>query len=192
MKQLLLWGWMAIAAVACNTPGTGEQPSAADTASSPQVSAQEPDTTKQLFSATAILDAYFALGTALFEEQATGITNAANTLGNKLQAGPVTELPAVQQKEVKEIIEASVENAAHIAASKDQPGHQREHFQMLSEDLYDLVKIAGTKTVVYKFTCASLNNGKGGSWLSNQQTLKNPYTGAARNNCGTITETVNP
>ncbi len=188
MKQLFLWGGMAIVITACNTTETGKQPTATGT----QTFTREADTTKRSFSSAEILDAYFVLGTALFEEQSTGITNAAGALGNKLQTQLVTGLPAAQQKEVQEIIEASVENAAHIAASKDKPDHQREHFQLLSEDLYDLVKITGAKAAIYKFACASLNNGKGGFWLSNQQTVKNPYTGAARNNCGTITETLNP
>ncbi|MBO9592911.1 MAG: DUF3347 domain-containing protein [Niabella sp.] len=192
MKQLLLWGGMAIAIAACNTPNTGKQPIAADTVRKPGISTHGTDPTKQSFSSTEILDAYVVLGTALFEEQAASITNAAGTLGNKLKAQQVTGLPPAQQKEVQEIIEASVENAAHIAASKDKPDHQREHFQLLTDDLYDLVKIAGTKAVIYKFTCPSLNNGQGGSWLSDQQAVKNPYTGAARNNCGAITETLNP
>lgn len=191
MKQLFLWGWVTIAMVACNVPETRQQPTA-DTVITPDISERKADTVKQSFSATAILDAYFALGTALFEEQAISITNAAGALGNKLQEQHTTGLPAAQQKEVQEIIEASIENAAHIAASQDKPGHQREHFQLLSEDLYDLVKAIGTKTVIYKFTCPSLNSGKGGSWLSDQQTVKNPYTGIARNNCGTITETLSP
>jgi|GEM_PF-6125711 len=186
MKHFLLWGMMVMALLSCNSPATEQQKATiADTAMQPAGAGT------RAFPAAPVLDAYFKLGSALFAENAPLITAAATALQKDLQALKATDFPAEQQKTVAEIMESSIENAEHIAASKDNPGHQREHFQLLSEDLYDLAKAAGTGTTIYKFVCPALNGRKGGFWLSDQQALKNPYTGAAGNACGTIEETLN-
>ncbi|MBZ4187536.1 DUF3347 domain-containing protein [Niabella beijingensis] len=190
MKQLFLWGWIVIALAACNAPGSTNSGTAADSVNQKAATTPQDTAAKQAFSADGILNAYFALGTALFEEQPAGITDAATMLGEKLKVRHTSALPAAQQKEIQEIIEASVENAEHIAASRDKPGHQREHFQLLSDDLYDLVKTAGTGKVIYKFVCPASKDKKETSWLSDQQLVKNPYTGAAHTDCGNITETI--
>lgn len=185
MKPILLWGVMAMAFISCNSPVTDQQK-----AGMSDTTAQPAGAGNKVFAAAPVLNAYFKLGNALFAENTALIADAASTLQKSLQMLKASDFPADQQKTVAEITESSVENAEHIAASKDNLGHQREHFQLLSEDLYDLVKACGTGTTIYKFVCPTLNARKGGSWLSDRQELKNPYTGAAGNNCGAIEETL--
>ena len=45
------------------------------------------------------------------------------------------------------------ENAEHIGDNPDKIEHQREHFEMLSKDLYGLIKAAGLGMKAYRDFC---------------------------------------
>ncbi|WP_018628578.1 DUF3347 domain-containing protein [Niabella aurantiaca] len=189
MKYFLLWGVVTMVCLSCN-PATKDQLKAEAVTARPAGAHKQVTASNKAFPAAPVLNAYFKLGAALFAENAPIIAEAATALQKELQAVRESAFPAAQQEIVREIVEASIENAEHIAVNADNLKHQREHFQLLSNDLYDLVKTAGTGATVYKFVCPALNDHKGGSWLSNQQELKNPYTGTGGNDCGTIDETL--
>jgi hypothetical protein len=80
--------------------------------------------------------------------------------------------------------------AEHIGANPDKLGHQREHFAILSKDMYDLVKAFGGGQVLYKVLDTMYNNGKGAFWLSETKEIKNPYMGKAMSSMGTIKEEI--
>ena len=63
------------------------------------------------------------------------------------------------------------EHAEHIGANAGNIKHQREHFQELSKDVYDLVKAFGTNQVVYKDYCPMAK----AIWLSETKEIRNPY-----------------
>ena len=92
-------------------------------------------------------------------------------------------------KKTYEDVEAdAIEHAEHIGANGGNIEHQREHFELLSKDIYDLVKAFGGGQVLYKDFCPMYNNGKGAFWLSETKEIQNPYFGKEMLNCGTITE----
>lgn len=82
------------------------------------------------------------------------------------------------------------EHAEHIAASSDKIAHQREHFETMSKDLYDLVKVAKPGQTLYKDFCPMYNNEKGGMWLSETREIKNPYLGKKMPKCGEMQEEI--
>jgi len=82
------------------------------------------------------------------------------------------------------------EMAEHIGENPDKLAHQREHFVMLSKDIYDLVKAFGSEQVLYKVFDSMSDDGKGAFWLSNTKEVKNPYMGKAMLNSGTIQEEI--
>jgi len=88
------------------------------------------------------------------------------------------------QKKVYDGIEGDLkENAEHIGKSSGDIGHQREHFSMMSEDMYDLVKAFGGGQTLYHDHCPMASDGKGAMWLSEAKEIKNPYFGGKMNEC---------
>jgi hypothetical protein len=82
------------------------------------------------------------------------------------------------------------EHAEHIGASGGNIAHQREHFELLSKDIYDLVKAFGGGQVLYKDYDPMFNNGKGAFWLSETKEIKNPYMGKAMLTSGSVKEEI--
>lgn len=79
------------------------------------------------------------------------------------------------------------DDAQPIAKSKDIKD-QREHFAVLSADMYALAKAAKLTTEpVYYDYCPM----KKTYWLSNDKAIKNPYYGSAMLSCGKVIETIN-
>ena len=89
------------------------------------------------------------------------------------------------QKKVYDDIEADLkEHAEHI--SKNKIEHQREHFAMMSKDMYDMVKAFGAGMTLYHDHCPMYNEGS--MWLSESKDIKNPYYGDKMMTCGSVEE----
>jgi membrane fusion protein, copper/silver efflux system len=69
---------------------------------------------------------------------------------------------------------------------------QRKDFSDLSSQLYSTIKSFGLpgKTTYYQFCPMAFDN-KGAYWLSESQTIRNPYFGEKMMNCGSTKETLN-
>ena len=66
---------------------------------------------------------------------------------------------------------------------------QREHFDRLSSDMYDLVKSVKPTQTLYKNHCPMFNENKGAIWISEVKEIRNPYYGKAMLECGEIVKT---
>ncbi len=132
----------------------------------------------------AIVANYLELKNALVSDN----TEAAATSGKKVvsafKAFDVKTYSEVEQKELKDIIEDAIEHAEHIAESA--MGHQREHFEILSKDVVDLLGITGTNKTLYQDFCPMYNGGKGAIWISEIKEIKNPYYGSKMLTCGSF------
>lgn len=95
---------------------------------------------------------------------------------------------AEQSSTFAELADDAKEHAEHIAANGSNIKHQREHFDMLSKDVYDLVKNFGSNQTLYQTYCPMYNDKKGATWLSETKTIKNPYFGAEMPTCGEVKE----
>ena len=75
--------------------------------------------------------------------------------------------------------------------TRDNIDHQREHFTMMSEDIYDLVRAFGGGQALYHDHCPMYNKDNGGAmWLSETKEVKNPYFGSEMPKCGTVEEVI--
>ena len=83
-----------------------------------------------------------------------------------------------------EILESAKEHAEHIV--KSPIDHQREHFEVLSTDIKDLIGLVGSEKTLYQDFCPMFNDGKGAIWLSEFKEIKNPYYGSKMLTCGSI------
>lgn len=78
------------------------------------------------------------------------------------------------------------ENAEHIAAGTGSIDHQREHFDMLSKDVNDLIDTFGSEQKLYKHFCPMYNDNKGALWISEKKEIVNPYQGSKMLTCGSM------
>lgn len=122
-------------------------------------------------------------------------SNDAAAAGKTLQAAFINfdtkSLSADQQKTFNDIADDAKEHAEHIGANGGNIPHQREHFDLLSKDMADLVKTLGTGgQTLYKDFCPMYNNSKGAYWLSETKEIKNPYLGKAMPTCGSVKEEI--
>ena len=93
------------------------------------------------------------------------------------------------RQELDNIIEDATEHAQHIF--ENPIDHQREHFDMLSKDMIDLIAITGTSKKLYQVYCPMYNNDKGAQWLSDSKEIRNPYFGSKMMNCGEVIKEIN-
>ena len=95
-----------------------------------------------------------------------------------------------QKKSLSDMQDDLKENAEHIGENAGKIAHQREHFEMLSQDMYDLVKAFPASENLYKDFCPMYNDNKGAFWLSETKEIKNPYLGKKMATCGEIKEEI--
>ena len=134
-----------------------------------------------------ILANYMVLKDALVETDEKAAANAGKKLETTLKSFNVNSYSSEQQKELNEIIESSTEHAEHIG--KSDMAHQREHFEMLTKDIIDMVAITGTENTLYQQFCPMY--GDGGAWLSMEKNIRNPYFGSKMMTCGEVQKEIN-
>jgi Cu(I)/Ag(I) efflux system membrane fusion protein len=67
---------------------------------------------------------------------------------------------------------------------------QREHFMNLSNAMLNVVKKFEIEGVYYRQFCPMASGGKGAYWLSENQTIRNPYFGDQMMSCGETIERI--
>lgn len=137
-----------------------------------------------------IVEHYLHLKNALVSDK----TKDAATAGKEIVGAMATvdkSLLTAEQKTLYEDVEDDArEHAEHIGENAGNIEHQREHFEMLSKDVLDLVKGFGSAQVLYKDFCPMYNNKKGAMWLSEAKAIKNPYYGRKMLTCGSVQEEI--
>nr|WP_121272014.1 DUF3347 domain-containing protein [Pedobacter schmidteae] len=137
---------------------------------------------------TELLNSYLKLKNAFTADN----DKEAAAAGNEMVAGfasfDMKSLTPEQSKAYTDIKDDAKEHAEHIGANVGNIAHQREHFDMLSKDMYDLVKLLGTSQPLYVDHCPMYNDNKGAIWLSEVKDIKNPYMGKAMATCGAVKE----
>ncbi|CAM4318254.1 DUF3347 domain-containing protein [Gillisia limnaea] len=136
----------------------------------------------------AIVVNYLELKNALVADNTEAAASSGKKVVSAFKAFDVAKYSEEEQKELNDIIEDAIEHAEHIAESA--MDHQREHFEILSKDMADLVAITGTSKKLYQAYCPMFNDGKGAIWLSEFKEIKNPYYGSKMLTCGTVQKEV--
>ena len=116
----------------------------------------------------------------------------AATAGNAMVASFAgfnkAELSAEQATIYNDVEDDAKEHAEHISSNGGNIKHQREHFDMLCKDSYQLVKKFGGGQKLYYDHCPMYNDGKGANWISETKDIANPYLGKSMPTCGTVKE----
>jgi len=193
MKRFLILNvvFAAIAFTACNSNNNKTDESTdmkSDTAQSKmQTSGTE---TKSTASINEIVAGYLNVKNALASDNGKEAATAGKEIVNAMNKLDKASLTAEQKKVYEDVEDEAKEHAQHISTNADKIDHQREHFDMLSQDMYDLVKTFGAGQTLYKDFCPMYNNNKGAAWLSETKEIKNPYLGKKMSDCGSIKEEI--
>ena len=152
--------------------------------------APETSNEKTTVSIKEILSNYLDLKNAFVIDNSGKAAEAGKALESAFKNFDKTDLTAEQKKIYEDVEDDAREHAEHIGANGGNIEHQREHFVMLSKDIYDLVKAFGSEQTLYKDFCPMANDGKGATWLSEIKEIKNPYLGKKMPTCGSVKEEI--
>jgi len=136
------------------------------------------------------VDHYLHIKNALANDNGSEAANGGDEMAGAMKKMDKSLLTAEQKKTYDVIEDDLKEHAEHIGKNGSNIRHQREHFSMMSNDVYDLVRAFGAGRVIYHDHCPMYDNKKGAMWLSELKEIKNPYLGAEMPNCGTVEEVI--
>lgn len=139
--------------------------------------------------ADGILTSYINMKNSLAADNGSNAAKNGQEILDALARFDASALTPEQKKMFLGLVGDIKENSEHINQNGDKIAHQREHFEMLSKDVTDLVKAIGTNKVLYLDSCSMYDDGKG-TWLSETKEIKNPYLGKKMETCGAIKETI--
>ena len=131
---------------------------------------------------------YLQMKNALANDNGKDAATAGNAFVTSMGKMEKTSLSAEKKKIWDDLSDDAKEMADHIGKNGDKIEHQREHFDMLSKDMVDMVKTFGAGQPLYNDYCPMYNNKKGATWLSETKEIKNPYLGKKMPNCGMVKE----
>ncbi|MFC0519239.1 DUF3347 domain-containing protein [Mesonia maritima] len=137
----------------------------------------------------AIIDNYLKIKNALVADNQEKAAEAGGNLVADFDDFDKASYSSEEQQELTDIIEDAKEHAEHISESPME--HQREHFDILSKDIIDMIAITGTDKKLYQDFCPMYNDNKGAQWLSASKEIKNPYYGSKMMGCGEVQKEIN-
>jgi hypothetical protein len=138
----------------------------------------------------AIVDHYLHIKNALVSNSGSDAASGGKEMANAMGKVDKSLFSAEQKKVYDDIEDDLKEHAEHIGENAKDIDHQREHFTMMSEDVYDLVKAFGGGQTLYHDHCPMANDNKGAMWLSETKEIKNPYFGGKMNECVKVQEVI--
>lgn len=125
-----------------------------------------------------VLKAYLNLKDALVssspEEASTASSNLVSMIGG---FGSNEEFMAIQ-------------TSAQAIAEKEDLEEQRQAFEELSEEVYELCKKEPCGQKIYKQYCPMAFDFKGAAWIAAEKEIRNPYFGDKMMKCGEVKETL--
>jgi hypothetical protein len=137
----------------------------------------------------AVYENYFAVKDALVKTAGKDAAAKATALLASLNAVKMGELKMDVHMVWMKVMKGLKEDAKVISQTTDTK-KQRDSFDSLSENIYQLIKVSKTAAPVYLQHCPMAKDGKGANWLSKENTIKNPYFGSIMLSCGKVTETI--
>jgi hypothetical protein len=139
---------------------------------------------------SAVFDNYFALKNALVKTDGTTASTSAKNLSTALSEVKMANLSNEVHMVWMKILDNLKIDTQKISNTKE-TSQQRQYFNSLSKNLYEVMKISKQETPIYYQFCPMANDGKGANWLSKEETIKNPYYGSQMLSCGKTVETIN-
>ena len=137
-----------------------------------------------------IVNHYLHIKNALANDNAGEAASGAKAMSEAMKKLDKSLLSPEQKTAYDKTADDLEEHAEHIAKNGDKIDHQRSHFSMMSEDVYDLVKNFGAGRPLYHDHCPMAKDNQGAMWMSENKEIKNPYFGNKMPTCGTVEEVI--
>jgi hypothetical protein len=200
-----VWPILIVLFVACNSTekkDEHEDHNTAQTAEQHVTSADDKDIksvsaaytnvdAKLALSLKGVIEHYIYIKNALAHDNSSEAANGGKAMEKALKNIDKSLFTTDQKKIYDDDEDELKEHAGHIGSNGNNIKHQREHFLMMSEVMYDVVKAFGGGQLLYHDHCPMYNEDKGGAmWLSETKEIKNPYFGAEMPKCGTVEEII--
>jgi len=180
---------IAVLLTACGNNSSSEQTTEKKNDSTTQTTTNNTEE-KNSGSTNEIIAAYLEIKNALTNDNGNDAATAAKKITTAIANVDESALAADQKKVYDDVKDDIKEHAEHIGSNGSNIAHQREHFDLLSQDVIDLVKATGTTQPLYMDFCPMYNNKKGAPWLSETKEIKNPYYGKEMPKCGEVKEEI--
>jgi Protein of unknown function (DUF3347) len=140
-----------------------------------------------------LLTTYYELKDAFVKSDTAAINEAGVALQNLLDSLQLTEVQKKDTIAFSSISGRPADANAEITAMLGEKDleKKRESFEMVSGVLYDLLRAVRPNgvTAYYQY-CPMAFNDKGAYWLSNADSIRNPYFGKKMLTCGEVKETL--
>lgn len=138
---------------------------------------------------TEIVEHYLELKEALVKSDADKSLTAASQMQEQLQDIGEHRLEGDDHMKWMQTYSKLQAQLAEIAESGDVE-EIRSHFYAVSETLIESVQTFGIEGVVYHQHCPMAFNNEGGSWLSREDQVMNPYMPDTMLRCGRVIEKI--
>lgn len=189
MKNLIIAITSSFIFIACNSKSdksTTEVKDTTRTENTIDTTNADATTNPSAFSIKEIVSNYLTLKNALTKDNGKDAAVAGKAIVANLGSLDANGLPADKKKAFLDVATDAKEHATHIGDNPDKLDHQREHFDMLSKDVNDLLKTFDAGQKLYQVFCPMYNDGKGATWISEFKEIKNPYYGSKMLTCGSV------
>ena len=144
----------------------------------------QPDTSAVKAQVNAVLLIYYDLKNALTKDDGKTASAKATELLAALGKVDTSAMIAGQTAEYT-LLQANIKSAAEQIAATSQVGRQREHLDMLSDNIWLLVKsFDANEQPAYRQYCPMVKK----YWVSGEKAVKNPYYGQQMLTCGSVKE----
>ena len=194
MKKIIFgFAVIAITASACNSGNnTTEKNEKKDdtTVNNSSTPSSNNTDTKVDGSMKEMVTQYLQMKNALANDNGKDAATAGKAFVESMGQMDKNSLTGDKKKKWDDVSDDAKEMAEHIGENADKLEHQREHFDMLSTDIYEMVKTFGAGQTLYQDFCPMYNNNKGATWLSESKEIKNPYMGKKQPTCGSVKEEI--
>lgn len=189
MKRILTLAAIAFLA-ACG--GNDEKATVTETPQAPLGQSVNSDTFNLVFGK--MLDSYFQLKDQFVKENDTLITKGTEQLITDMNAaaGVLSELKADSSiVSTAKTYTTGISNELAAVKQEKDIEERRKSFQVLSEQLYDLIRtVKYDRAVVYHQYCPMAFNDAGAFWLSNSSDIRNPYLPKKMLICGEVKDSI--
>ncbi len=136
-----------------------------------------------------VFENYFAIKDALVKTNQNMVSTSATALLSAINEVKMEKLKTNEHNVWMKVLKNIKEDTEQMATAKNVK-EQRDYFDTLSKNMYDLIKVSKQETPTYYQFCPMANNGKGANWLSKVSVIKNPYYGSVMLSCGSTVETI--
>lgn len=147
------------------------------------------ETKQEVNQLKSVFENYFALKDALVKSDGNLASAKTKDLLISLNDVQMDKLSEEEHRVWMSVLKDLKFAAKHIEETKDVE-HQRVHFNTLSNNLYQVLKVSKHESPTFYQHCPMANNGKGANWLSKENTVMNPYYGSKMLACGKTIETI--